>query len=157
MWSYLLEPYKARCGRICSSTLLSPLEKNEHALGLVARLCLIPKIPETSHFWPKSPLTFRPVGQICPNTDLIRTVASVEHFMVTYNSHNSSKKIRSARGPCPNLDPTFISPIGYFVRPALNLWDQNVPNLSDLASKIYGNYQGSSSPLQSISFQVLLR
>ena len=38
MWSYLLEPYEAWCGRICSSTLLSPLEKNEHTLGLVARL-----------------------------------------------------------------------------------------------------------------------
>ena len=32
------KPYKARCGRICSSTLLSPLEKNEHALSLVVRL-----------------------------------------------------------------------------------------------------------------------
>ena len=42
------KPYKARCGHICLSLirlgvvvfaqLLSPLEKNEHALGLVARL-----------------------------------------------------------------------------------------------------------------------
>ena len=44
------KPYKARCGHICLSLirlgvvvfaqLLSPLEKNEHALGLVARLQL---------------------------------------------------------------------------------------------------------------------
>ena len=47
------KPYKARCGHICLSLirlgvvvfaqLLSPLEKNEHALGLVARLLDPPK------------------------------------------------------------------------------------------------------------------
>ena len=44
---------------------------------------------------------------------------------------------------CPYLDLTCITSIGNFVRRTPNLWDQNVLNLSDFPSNIYGNYQGS--------------
>ena len=88
------------------------------------------------------------------STGQIRTAEFMEN-------HKSKKKIRSAKWPCPNmhltsmyrrsscpnLEPTNISKTGHFVRPAPDLCDQNDQNLSDLASNVNGNYQGSSSSL----------
>ena len=54
-------------------------------------------------------LTSQPVGPICPNTDPTKALPLLTRhcrFKVTHNSHNSSKKFRSAKGPCPNVDLT---------------------------------------------------
>ena len=119
-------------------------------------------IPETPHFCPKWPLTFQPVGPICPNINQTRTkqtfATSCWHSWVT--TPTTQKRNRSAKGPCPNMDLTSmswrillsepvdltcISPTGHFVRPTPDIWDQNGWNLSDFGLNIYGNYPGSSS------------
>ena len=52
------------------------------------------------------------------------------------------KKISLGQGALSERGPDLHELASLFVRPTPNLWDQNVPNLSDFASKIYGNYQG---------------
>ena len=68
-------------------------------------------IPETPHFCPKWPLTFQPVGPICPNITQTRTeqtfATSCWHSWVT--TPTTQKRNRSAKGPCPNMDLTSMS------------------------------------------------
>ena len=120
--------------------------------------CLIPKFPKTTHFCLKSPLTSQLVGPICLNTNPTRHCLwwpGICHFMVTHNSHNSSKKICSAKGRCQNMDLTSMSWRASLSKPGSDLHHPNWlfcpsdpqplgPKLSDFASNIYGYYQGSS-------------
>ena len=106
-----------------------------------------PKISWNPHFCPdnfcpKWPLTFRPVGPMCPNINQTWTEQTfTTSCWVTTPTTRQKKKFARPRGlvrkwtwppcpgefscQCPNLDPT-----------CGDVWDQNNPNLSDFASNI---------------------
>ena len=64
------------------------------------------------------------------------------------NSARTSGLVRKRTWPIYTgwalLEPTCISKIGHFVRPAPDLWVQKIQILSNMASNIYGDYPGSS-------------